>query len=261
MPSCSCTRRVTCAAVGAAFGLAHHVADDRTDRLGVAGAHVLRGGGVGGERCGDDRRELVPATVQRRQPLLRDDRDRIPAVGDEPVEHLAGGADADALGREQADERGERGGLDLRVGRILTVGQAREQLAGDPVGERLRRAAPDRAGGERAPPRSSRRARRGRRADGRCRRSGRPPAPSARRARRAARAAAARAASSICGGDRDRDEVGLGEVAVVVRLLLGAQRGDALGGRVEVQRLLHDLPAAAQDRLPGGRSRRGCRVR
>ena len=79
---------------------------------------------------------------------------------------------------------------------------------------------------------------------------------SARRARRAARAARRARASSISSVDRDRHEVGLGEVAVVVRLLLGAQRGDRARARVEVQRLLLDLPAGLEDRRPGARSRR-----
>ncbi len=44
------------AAVGAAVGLAHDVADDRTDRLGVAPLDALGGVGVGGQGCGYDRR-------------------------------------------------------------------------------------------------------------------------------------------------------------------------------------------------------------
>jgi len=44
-------------------------------------------------------------------------------------------------------------------------------------------------------------------------------------------------------GRRQRHEVGLGEVAVVMRLLLRAQRGQRPVGGVEVQRLLLDLPA------------------
>ena len=43
-------------AVGAALGLAHDVADDRADRLGVAPLDALGSVGVGGQGSGDDRR-------------------------------------------------------------------------------------------------------------------------------------------------------------------------------------------------------------
>ena len=46
----------------------------------------------------------------------------------------------------------------------------------------------------------------------------------------------------------DRDEVGLGEVAVVLRLLLGAQRRRVLLAGHEVERLLLDLAAGLVDR-------------
>src|SRR5207245_1926392 len=46
---------------------------------------------------------------------------------------------------------------------------------------------------------------------------------------------------------RHRDEIGLGEVAVVVHFLLGAQRGKPVAGGVVVERLLHDLPSPLQD--------------
>jgi len=49
-------------------------------------------------------------------------------------------------------------------------------------------------------------------------------------------------------GRRDRHEIGFGEVAVVVRLLLRAQRADRAGCRIEVERLLHDLLARVEDR-------------
>jgi hypothetical protein len=53
-------------------------------------------------------------------------------------------------------------------------------------------------------------------------------------------------------GDPHRGQVGLREVAVVVRLLLGAQRRDRLRPRVEVQRLLdHDAARGQQRLLPG----------
>ena len=60
----------------------------------------------------------------------------------------------------------------------------------------------------------------------------------ARRARRAARTSPRARPASIASSIATGHEVGLGEVAVVVRLLLGAQRGDRAGGGVEVQRLL-----------------------
>ena len=47
--------------------------------------------------------------------------------------------------------------------------------------------------------------------------------------------------------DRHREQVGLGEVAVVVRLLLGAHRGDRARDRIEVQRLGRDRTARLQD--------------
>ena len=74
---------------------------------------------------------------------------------------------------------------------------------------------------------------------------GRARAPTARRARQAARPSPPRRVEHLR-ADRDRHQVGLGEVAVVVRLLLGAQRGDRARCRVEVQRLLDDLPPAAR---------------
>ena len=61
-------------------------------------------------------------------------------------------------------------------------------------------------------------------------------------------------------GDRDRDQVGLGEVAVVVRLLLGAQRRDraASPGRSAASPA---RPCRRPRRSPSGaRSRRRCRA-
>ena len=49
-PSCSLDQAVDLAAVGAALGLRHHGADDGADRLAVAGADLLGGLGVGGDR-------------------------------------------------------------------------------------------------------------------------------------------------------------------------------------------------------------------
>src|SRR5215831_16221529 len=52
------------AAVGAALGLAHHVADDRPDRLGVAGANLLGGVRVRCQGGGDHGAKLI-AAVER----------------------------------------------------------------------------------------------------------------------------------------------------------------------------------------------------
>ena len=98
------------------------------------------------------------------------------ALGDEPVEHLARRADADRAWRRPARRapRAPAAGT-TRVARDPAVVEPRHQLAGDPVGERLRRRR-RLARRRRARPRSSRRARRGTRAAARSPRS----APSSR---------------------------------------------------------------------------------
>ena len=65
-------------AVGAALGLAHHVADDRADRLGVAVAHALGGVRVGGERRRDDARRAPRRRRSPRGPRPRRSRPRSP---------------------------------------------------------------------------------------------------------------------------------------------------------------------------------------
>ena len=75
--------------------------------------------------------------LDRREPLALDDRLRVSALGHQPVEHLAADADAHLLGRHERHQRGERRGRDARVGGILDLAQAREQLDREPVGERL----------------------------------------------------------------------------------------------------------------------------
>ena len=67
---------------------------------------------------------------------------------------------------------------------------------------------------------------------------------SARAARPGSSGSASRAAREHLLGRRQRHQVGLGEVAVVVRVLLRAQRGEDAVARVEVERLLLDLLAA-----------------
>src|SRR4051794_36770140 len=47
------------APVGGPLGLAHHGADDRADRLWIAGADLLGGDGLGLDRRGDDRLQLA----------------------------------------------------------------------------------------------------------------------------------------------------------------------------------------------------------
>ena len=97
-------------AVGAPLRLAHDVADDRADRLHVAGLDLLGGVGVGGERGLDDRVQRVVAAGHRAEALGLDDRGRVAAVGDEPVEHELGVADRHGLRRDERDELGQRVG-------------------------------------------------------------------------------------------------------------------------------------------------------
>ena len=86
-----------------------------------------------------------PPSIAAR-PSRLDDRRGVAALGDEPVEHLPAGADAHPLGgderrrarRAPRASRGESRG-------VLAVAEARQQLAGDPVGERLRAASAARA--------------------------------------------------------------------------------------------------------------------
>ena len=62
-------------------------------------------------------------------------------------------------------------------------------------------------------------------------------------------------------GRRQRHQVGLGEVAVVVRLLLGAQRRQRCRSRVEVERLLVDRPPRRRAGRAGARARPRPRAR
>src|SRR3954453_8285436 len=73
------------AAVGAALRLAHHEPDDHADRLHVAFAQLPPDVGVGVERLLHDRLERVVA-ADRAETLLLDDRARVAAPGDGPVE-------------------------------------------------------------------------------------------------------------------------------------------------------------------------------
>src|SRR5947208_504766 len=80
-------------AVGPALCLAHDEADDRADRLSLAGSDPLRGVGVGLDRGLHDPRQLVVAG-QSAQSLGVDDRCRVSPLGDQPVKHLLGGSRA-----------------------------------------------------------------------------------------------------------------------------------------------------------------------
>ena len=175
---------------------------------------------------------------------------RVAALGHEPVEDLLGPALRDLLLAHEPDERGQRPGRHLRLGRVLHV-DARDELV-DPVGQRLGLDAVARQGGlevvaQLGAPRQQ---------PGRVRRQ---PEVALETLGARGRQLGQRHAGALEHrlADGDRDEVGLGEVAVVVRLLLGAQRRDRLGPRIEVQGLLLDLAARAHDRPPGARSRPG----
>ena len=247
------------AAVGAALGLAHDVADDRRRSPSCrrrAGARRRRGWRRA--RPGHD----AARARRRRRSRARPSASTI-AAGSPPSATsrsstcLAAPAVTVLLARRARRARpappactcDSRGSLDV---------DARDEL-GDPVGQRLR----------------ARRGRLRRRRPRRSRRSSARNASScaasvvsaevalvalgARRGQLGQRARGrARASPRV---ERDRDEVGLGEVAVVVRLLLGAQRRDRLGARVEVQRLLLDRRRPRAGSPPGARSRRGCPAR
>ena len=185
---------------------------------------------------------------QRPEALALDDLARIPALLDEPRQHLAGGVAADLLGLDHRRQRREALGRDLACGRVAVGADPLDQLR-DPVREldridlalvsvaRRRR---------RAPARSSRPARSGTRTGARV--SGLSPSSFSKPRRALGRQLGgqlgARGGEHLLGGQQ-RDQVGLGEVAVVVRLLLGAQRRERAGRGVEVQRLLDDRLAAS----------------
>src|SRR5205807_8427472 len=74
-PELLADQAVHLATVGAALRLAHHLPDDRADRLAVARPHALRRVGVRGDRGRDDRSELL-AVADRAKALGLHDRDR-----------------------------------------------------------------------------------------------------------------------------------------------------------------------------------------
>ena len=246
------------AAVGAAARLLHHVADDRrrSPSCRRRAASRRRRGWPRARRCDDGRR------ARRRRRRRRGPRPRRSLPGRRPrrraVEHLLGRALRDRL-RARPCPTSFASAAGRRPSRLAGSSSPRRatQLV-DPVGDDLRLGVAGLAARERRLE-VGRRARRARRAAARSRRSARRRRSKRSLARRpAARASRRGRASSIACVIATGTQVGLGEVAVVVRLLLGAQRRDRLGPRVEVQRLLHDLLARAHDAPPGARSRRGC---
>src|ERR1700679_3891466 len=78
---------VDLAAVGAALGLLHHGADDRADRLAVAGADLLGGFRVGLDCRRDDRLQLAAVRGHLGEALALDDRGRVAALGDQGREN------------------------------------------------------------------------------------------------------------------------------------------------------------------------------
>ena len=132
---------VDLAAVGAALGLAHDGADDGADRLAVAGADLLGGLGVGLDRGGDDRLQLAVVGAI----CARPSRSTI-AAGSPPSATSAARTVLPLpweifFASTSVDQLGERAGVDLGAGGArprLGLAQRRGELAGDPVGDRLR---------------------------------------------------------------------------------------------------------------------------
>ena len=111
-------------AVGAAFRLAHHLPDDRADRLGVAVAHALRRVGVGRQRRRDDRRQLILAADRARAPRPRRSPPGSPPSATSRSSTWRAAPTLTRLAADEADERRERRRRDLRVGRVLAVARA-----------------------------------------------------------------------------------------------------------------------------------------
>ena len=242
------------AAVRTALGLAHHVADDRADRLGVA-------------RSGPARRHrrwrcsaaatisfssLPPssapspsaATIARGSPPSASSRSRTWRAAPTLTRR----------GAHESDESGERAGARREAPGSSPSSEPRDQVDQNPVRERLWA----RRGVGLAHPRPPRRSRpaRLRKASWRELSGVRENSRSSR-----SRAGGGQLGQGLAGGlehrlvDRDRNEVGLGKVAVVVGFLLGAQRCQAAARGIEMQRLLRHLSARPRGSPPGGRSR------
>ena len=117
--------------------------------------------GVVGDDLGDDAGELA-RVAHRAEVLALDDRGRVAAVGDQPVEHRAAAAGGDGARLDEVDEPRQARGLD-RAGRVRAPAQL-----GHPVGDgaggrggrrrrRPRRSRPTRARRRAAAPRRARR--------------------------------------------------------------------------------------------------------
>src|SRR3954447_1192581 len=90
---------VDLAAVGAALGLAHHEADDRSDRLGLAALELLHGLRIRLERAVDDALELVgPGHAER---ALLDDPLGVAPLRRQNVQHGLARGVRDRLGSDQ----------------------------------------------------------------------------------------------------------------------------------------------------------------
>src|SRR3954469_2247037 len=124
------------AAVRTASGLAHHVADDRPDRLLLAGADLVGGVGVGVDRLLNEPVELV-AVPHPPRALGVDDRRRLAALGGERLEHGLGRARRDLLAPDHADEVCEPVRRHLRL-RGICAREDAAQIAHTPLGELLR---------------------------------------------------------------------------------------------------------------------------
>jgi hypothetical protein len=170
----------------------------------------------------------APSSVSA-ETALGDDRSRLAAALDEHLEDLARRAACQLALADQHDERRQRRRRQASVRRIL-LADPRDELAADPVRELLGVRRRRRLGGDRGLEEVAELAAEGEQC-ARARRSGRL-ALEALGARGRQLAIAAAGGVEHRRGRRDRHEVRLGEVAVVVRLLLGAQRGDraARGG-------------------------------
>ena len=232
---------VDLAAVGAALGLLHHGADDGADRLAVAGADLLGGLGVGLDRGGDDRLQLaVVGDI-----WARPSRSTI-AAGSPPSATSAASTVLPlpweiffSWTRPIRAARASGSTLESAAADLLLRPGAAPRRARRSPSWRRPSARPRRGAGGRA---RSRRRSRGRRRAGWRRRSARPIAYVALDPRRRQLRQRLAGLAQHRLGRRQRHQVGLGEVAVVVRFLLRAQRGQAAAGRVEVEGLLLDRP-------------------
>ena len=206
--------------------------------------------GVRRDAPGRRSRDSSPSSLTTLQAAALDHLVRRALPGQHALEHLAGQLVVERAGGDQLGDPGDLRGRDRQVGErdAGLVGPA-GQLAHPPLA---------RVGG--------RRARRDRRLD-QVDRAGvvhgvpcpgrtRPTRPAAGRAGpTGSSGSAARSSSTHSAVRRDRHQVGLGEVAVVLRLLLGPARGGGAGVLVEVPGLLDDPAAGVEHRRPAARSR------